>query len=385
MKTLLSFLLSLFFFSCQNTLEITVSNPSPFDRENEIVEISYDEIVNKLKGDRYVLYNSEGEIITTQKVYDGKVVFPVSVKAGGVASFTMKTDTKTQELPEYLVYGKQYPERLDDIAWENDRIAFRAYGPALQARGEKSFGYDVLVKRVPQLVIEERYRGELSKEKSYHVDHGNGMDYYAVGPTLGAGTSALFHNDSIVYPYCYKDYEILDNGPLRFTVKLVFNPLKIGENDNVIETRVISLDAGSQLNKIDVFYDNLTTKELFVAGIVLHEPSREYDIDMINSYIAYAEPKDPENGQTFIGVVFPESLKEAKVIDFSTESNNNKYRAGAPTGHLLAFAEYEPEQIITYYAGAGWSKWGFESSDVWFNYMETFSKRLSEPLVVTLK
>ena len=40
---------------------------------------------------------------------------------------------------------------------------------------------------------------QLAESVSYHIDHGNGLDYYKVGPTLGAGTSALLANDSIVY------------------------------------------------------------------------------------------------------------------------------------------------------------------------------------------
>lgn len=78
---------------------------------------------------------------------------------------------------------------------------------------------------------------------SYHVDHGNGLDCYKVGPTLGGGTAALMSGDSIIYPYCYATQEILDNGPLRFTVKLVYNPLTVKDNSDVIETRLISLDA----------------------------------------------------------------------------------------------------------------------------------------------
>lgn len=35
--------------------------------------------------------------------------------------------------------------------------------------------------------------------------------------------------DTIIYPYCYATQEILDNGPLRFTVKLVYNPLVVKE------------------------------------------------------------------------------------------------------------------------------------------------------------
>ncbi len=36
-----------------------------------------------------------------------------------------------------------------------------------------------------------------------------------------------------VLPYCYKDYRILDNGPLRFTVELTYNPSTIGDMKNV--------------------------------------------------------------------------------------------------------------------------------------------------------
>ena len=41
------------------------------------------------------------------------------------------------------VFGRHVPERKDDFAWENDRIAFRMYGPALEADGEISSGIDV--------------------------------------------------------------------------------------------------------------------------------------------------------------------------------------------------------------------------------------------------
>ena len=85
---------------------------------------------------------------------------------------------------------------------------------ALQKSGEKAYGYDVFTKSVEELVVEDRYAMELdsasraeikalreagkkeeadslSRAISYHIDHGNGMDCYAVGPTLGGGTAAL--------------------------------------------------------------------------------------------------------------------------------------------------------------------------------------------------
>ena len=207
------------------------------------------------------------------------------------------------------------------------------------------------------------------------------MYYYKLGQKLGAVTSAILANDSIVYPYCYKDYQILDNGPLRFTVKLVYNPLTVKGNNNVIENRIISLDAGSQMNKFTITYDNLTEATPVVTGIVLHEPSKDYQADTAKGYIAYADPADPVNGQIYVAAVFPEKVNEAKAITFS---DKEKAERGAD-GHVLAYSTYTPGCSYTYYSGAGWSKWGFENSSKWFDYVQKFAQNLKEPLTVTIK
>ena len=189
----------------------------------------------------------------------------------------------------------------------------------------------------------------------------------------------LLVNDTIAYPYCYKTYEILDNGPLRFTVKLTYNPLTINGNNQVIEHRTISLDAGSQLNKAIISYENLTETLPVAAGIVLHEPSEEFVANKEDGYIAYADPADPENGQTYLGAVFTNTLQDAKAVYFS---DKEKTERGA-NGHVLGITEYNPGSQFVYYFGAGWSKWGFETPADWFDYVKTFSAQLKEPLEVT--
>ena len=357
--------------------------------------------IAKLNGESFIISDNNGTQVPYQITYDKKIIFPVDVNAN--SSVTYKIKPGTPEAFATVACGKFYPERVDDIAWENDRIAFRTYGPALQATGEQAFGYDIWTKCVSEPVVDMRYKTELNPESraqiaelrktdkkaaqelansiSYHIDHGNGLDYYKVGPTLGAGTSALLSNDSIVYPYCYKDYEILDNGPLRFTVKLVYNPLKVKENDNIIETRILSLDAGSQLNKITLTFANLNEATPLVTGIVLHEPSTDYQADAANGYIAYADPEDPTNGQIYIGAVFPEKLSDAKAVNFS---DAEKKQRGAD-GHVLAYATYAPGNEYTYYTGAGWSKWGFKNSAEWFKYIQDFAQKVKQPLQVTVK
>lgn len=402
MKKIISLLLVASAFACTQAkiVEITVSNPSPLDRTNEITELSSD-VIADLDGDTFIITDNSGKQVPYQITYDKKVIFPATVKANG--NTTYKLTRGTPEEFKTIACGKQYPERIDDIAWENDRIAFRTYGPALQASGEKAYGYDIWVKCVSKPVVDLRYKTELNKETrakiaelrktdpkaaqelansvSYHIDHGNGMDYYKVGPTLGAGTSALLVNDSIVYPYCYKDFEILDNGPLRFTVKLVYNPLQIKNNNQVIETRLLSLDAGSQLNKITTSFANLNEATPIVTGIVIHDPSKDFQADATNGYIAYADPEEKGNGQIYVAAVFPGKVAEAKEVYFS---DKEKAERGAD-GHVLAYSTYEPGKEYIYYTGAGWNKWGFNNSSEWFNYVKDFSQKIKVPLTVTVK
>ena len=337
-----------------------------------------------------------------QLTYDDKVVFPVSIASNASVNYTIQQGTPG--IVNTVVYGRYYPERLDDIAWENDRAAYRAYGPALQRSGEKAYGYDVFTKNTEDLVVEDRYAMELDsmawvqinalrdagkKEAadslvrtiSYHVDHGNGMDCYAVGPTLGGGTSALMPDSTIVYPYCYKDYEILDNGPLRFTVKLVFNPLVVKNDSNVIETRIIQLDKGSQLNKTTVTYDYLTQTTPVAAGLVLHAANpKGYMYDASAGYIAYADPTtEPhsDNGIVYVGAVFPEAV-QTRVQLFNKP-------VGDALGHVLGVCDYEAGNEFVYYWGSGWSKYGFSKADDWNKYLKDYAQKVRNPLTVSIQ
>ena len=42
-------------------------------------------------------------------------------------------------------FARFVPERMDDFAWENDRIGFRVFGPALSLVEETGNGVDVWV------------------------------------------------------------------------------------------------------------------------------------------------------------------------------------------------------------------------------------------------
>lgn len=397
---------ALFCFACNDsrTVTVTVTNPLAMERSNEMVEVSMETVTDRLglaDTAQIVVLNADGQQVPYQITYDGKVIFPAAIAAGGTATYTIQTGTP--EAFDVKACGRCYPERMDDMAWENDLVAFRAYGPALQAKGEHGFGYDLFTKyNTTEPMLEAMYAkelnketlakiaelkktdpkaaAELSRERSYHIDHGYGMDCYAVGPTLGAGVAALMVNDTIIYPWCYKNQEILDNGPLRFTVKLEFTPLTVKGDSTVVETRLITLDAGSHLNKTAVSYSNLKETLPIVAGIVLHEPDGAVVADAANGYITYVDPTTgPDNGKIFMGAAVPAVVKDAKTVLFSEKEKKERNNAD---GHVLAVSDYEPGSEYVYYWGFAWDKADIKTADAWNRYMADFAQKVRNPLTV---
>lgn len=388
----------------KESLTVTVSNPLPIERQGEMVEIPMDKVVKELglaDTAQVVVWDKDGVEVPYQITYDDKLIFPASVAAESSNTYTLQIGDP--ENVSVKACGRVYPERMDDIAWENDLIGCRVYGPTLQKRGERGFGYDLFTKRsTTEPVLEEMYAMQNSSENwakvnelrktdpkaanelvqtfTYHVDHGYGMDCYAVGPTLGAGVAALMVDDAIVYPWCYKDYEILDNGPLRFTVKLEFHPLKVKEDTTVVETRIITLDTGSHLNRTVVSYSSLQESLPVVTGIVLHDTIGAVVTDAKNGYMTYVDPTTgPGQGKIFMGAAFPENVEDAKVVLFPEEekrSRNNAY------GHALAVSEYEPNEEYVYYWGFAWDQADIQTPEAWNEYMKEFAQKVRTPLKV---
>lgn len=384
------------------TVTITVTNDEKEQRQ-ELIEVDLKTVTDKLAladDDAFVVRNAFGQQVDYQITYDGKLLIDVAVRPCGKAMFTV-----SKGVPEPMktwVKGKMYPTRKDDIAWENDRGAYRVYGPALQRTGEKSFGTDVWTKNTPEIVVEDRYTADYdgnilksiySKKKqgdkwreedlhtSFHLDHGNGLDCYSVGATLGCGTPALMDGNTIIYPYCYKDYEILDNGPLRFTVELTYHPAKVKNDENVIEHRIMSLDKGSNFNKITVWYEGLSKPCDFASGVVIHSEDKE-SVVLGNNYVHYADPTDnpnKHNFQVYVATLFPNGDVKTKMLPYDTPNKGIE-------GHALGIIKkLENNQKYTYYAGSAWSKADVRTQKEWQVRIDNFLNAVIMPLNVTIE
>ena len=373
---------------------IVVSNPTSTPR-TELISLNMSEVKAKLgnatpkKGEAYIVKNKRGQQIGLQITHDGLLLIDASVRPHGSATYYVSIGKPYQQ--KVYATGALYKIRKDDIAWENDRCAYRVYGPALQKTGERSFGTDIWVKNTPDTVVYERYIKDMIGNRknddetdiltSFHLDHGNGLDPYRVGATLGLGAPSLMVGKNQVLPYCYKDYRILDNGPLRFTVELTYNPSTVGDMKNVVEHRIISLDKGSNFNKMTVWYDGLTTPTDFATGFPIHEEDTETKT-FAKDYVSYADPTDNvevNNSQVFVGVLFPEG------IDHTYYQLFEKKHDGA-TGHALGLKRgLKNQEKYSYYFGAAWSKYDVRSYAEWQIRIKDYLDALKNPLQVEVK
>ena len=415
-------------YSYAQQATVVVNNPTDAQRQ-ELVEVNISDVKAKLagiapkKGEAYIVKNKRGQQIGSQITHDGKLLIDASIRPHGSATY-------------YISIGKPYPQKVwttgalykmrkDDIAWENDRCAYRVYGPALQRTGERSFGTDIWAKNTPDTVVYERYvmdkQGNVDGDKvdekvkseerrmknlsgaaleaqkakikalkaesyeidvttSFHLDHGNGLDPYRVGATLGLGAPSLMIGNQQFLPYCYKTYKILDNGPLRFTVELTYNPSTIGDMPNVVEHRIISLDKGSNFNKMTVWYEGLTHPTDFATGFPIHEEDTETKT-FAKDYVSYADPTDNievNNSQVFVGVLFPNGIDNTYYQLF------DKKHDGA-TGHALGLKRgLKNAEKYSYYFGAAWSKYDVRSYTEWQIRIKEFLEALKTPLQVKL-
>lgn len=374
--TLSALLLALVSYAADK-VTLTVQNALSTERTFEVVEIDAQLVRQKLGTEQFIITDADGKEITSQITHDGKLIFQASVGAKGKSVYYAVKGTPKEYARQ--TKGRLFHERGTEFGWENDRVAYRIYG------GGAAVGYDLFNKSTSELMLDYWYASEQNQEMRnvtkqlrdrgfadladevynaycYHIDHGKGMDCYTVGPTLGAGANALVNKDgSLCMPKCYQKYEILDEGPLRFAVRLTYPEIDY-EGQKVVETRVITLDAGNHFNKVSISYDGLTAPARIASGVVVHKQNpNAYVLNRETGYVGYEDLGDvgtysyipkrfheelgKQMGKIYVGTYYPVPPREVK---FQEKAN------GAATGHALAVADYSTG--YTYYFGTGWSK-----------------------------
>lgn len=369
--------------SCSREVSVSVYNPSSKPRVAQVVEIDAASITGRLGAD-FSVRDEDGNPIVSQTTYDGKILVQGDFPANESRRFVFKKGKDVSSAaPDTFCLGQIRHDMQDDFAWENDRGGYRLYGPSYRAKGGNVSGYDIWTKSVDYPVLTARYDDHMAGCGSYHKDHGTGMDAYTVGRTLGAGMNALVLSDgSLAYPCAYEKCDIIENGPLRMTAKITCYPERIGDDEDVVETRTITLDKGSWLNRTEVNYSGLSRAYPIVNGIVVHKQStKAYVLDKGKRYLAYGDLTDnPDNGNgvIFIGMV---NAEEPDSVAYHPLDPN----VGDAVGHVMTHSSYRPGDTYVYYWGSGWSKGGVRGLKAWTEYLGDFHEALRHPLEVKVK
>ena len=365
--------------ACSQRVIIQVENQASFDRKTETIEIQWNEINTKLN-----LSNSSPVAVSE----DGnKIVHQViDIDANGTPDYLLfqssfKQDEKKQftimkveaNVPVESITDAKYILPRKDVAWENDCIAFRIYGGPLA--GDVQSGLDVWVKRVRYHIIDKWYDGDSLKGKkriSYHVDHGEGADMFNVGKTLGAGGSALWVDTTLCQFGLFTKEQIIATGPIRAMFTVTYDTV-LADGETLNEEKTYTLDAGENLNRIDVHYTGLKKDGAvnIALGLVKREGTIPYS-DESNNWLSLwgLVNDDSTNGYLGTGLILPKrSYRERR------EDANN----------YLIIGSTSADKQFTYYAGAGWTRSGdFSSVDNWNSYLKTFTLRLESPLRVMI-
>jgi hypothetical protein len=356
----------------QSLVTITVENKGNTPRTDEVVPIPWSSLtaIKSIDTANFSVVNAAtNEQIPFQFELKGEnkihqLLIQVSIPKQSSINLSIRKEKAPVQATK--TYGRFVPERKEDFAWENDKIAFRMYGKELEnTPKEMAYGMDVWVKSTSRMVINERY-----KRGRYHENLGDGMDYYHVGLTLGAGNIAPYLNDSIYYSRNYVRWKILDNGPLRTTFQLEYDDWDVaGKKVKAIKT--ISLDAGSQLNKVQALYTYSDTSSLPIAvGIIKRKDPGTLLFDEKQGVMGYWEPEMGDYGITGVGCVFISNPTQMKLTN----------------QQLLTISPSVKNKPFIYFTGAAWNKAGlYTSADQWFSYLHQFKNHLNNPLLISLK
>ena len=383
----LSFLLLIsLLFSCTQEKKatiITVKNSLDIERTFEIVEIQLSELTINSVNTIGIKNKKTGELLTTQLVDvdgDGKmdeILFQPKIAPNSKASFEVVTITEAEKPTEpALCYSRFVPERTDDYTWENDRVAFRVYGPNAQYRAENnlpqptlSSGVDAWLKKVDHPIINNWYKKETETDGTYHQDTGEGLDNFHVGVSRGVGGIAVKVNDTYYLSKNYTKWRTITTGPLRTSFYLEYENWD-ANGKTIKESKIISLDLGSNLSK---FSTNISGTNTIAAGLTLHEKDGEVTGNTKNGWVSYWQPH--ANSELGTAIVADKStFKAFEKYDIETKDLSNAY------AHLNV-----KNNKVVYYAGFGWKvRSKFNSKQEWEGYLDIFSKQINNPLEISI-
>jgi hypothetical protein len=386
--------------SAAEKLVITVANPLPAARPAETINVPWPEVARALPGallQHLAVRDSAGHELPYQVtnvapqakdpknlgIAYGELLFQHDFAAGEAsATFTVERTAAVAPVFPARTFARYVPERLDDFAWENDKIGHRTYGPALAAPDDAKTGKEVLVtsgldvwcKRVSYLIVDRWYN---KGHDHYHHDEGEGMDLYGVGTTRGCGGTGIWDGRTLAVGRNYRSWKVLANGPIRSVFELTYDAWD-AQGRQVAEVKRFTVDAGHQL-------DEITSTFTVTAGDAAAPLT-----------VAIGLNRNPaDKGQEPV-ITFTPSAADGSLAQWVVQKTNGDLGTAVivPAADFAGFAEDDKNRLVLahavsgrplrYLVGAGWSKAGeFTTRESWEAYVAGWAARLRAPVKVT--
>jgi hypothetical protein len=270
---------------------------------------------------------------------------------------------------QYKAFGRFVRERFDDFAWENDRIAHRTYGKALETwKGEPltSSTIDIWSKRTPRMVINDWYLAD-----DYHTDRGEGADFYSAGVSRGCGGNGVWAGDKLWVSKNFIHSRVLANGPIRVLFELDYEAFDVG-GGSVAETKRISLDAGQNFDHYQSTYTISSGSSTGMESAIglKKTPGEQVEVNEANGWLAKWEPMEKKAGNQGVAII-----ASPKLFIKKTEDSLN---------HLV-ITKLGEGNTSSYWAGFCWDKsGGITSPEAWEKQVNEFAQSVAAPVKITV-
>jgi len=358
-----------FFFAVGSSaadLSVVVRNELPFARASETVELTAAMLGADPARMRVFEQGSPHEVLAQALDLDGdglseSLVFQTDLPALGQRAFDLRAgERRTYRKEDFKVHGRFVRERFDDFAWENDRVAHRMYGPALETWQKEpltSSTVDVWLKRTRRLVINDWYMAD-----DYHRDTGEGADFYSAGKSRGCGGSGLWRDGKLIVSRNFRESRVLANGPIRLVFELRY---PLWDTPGIRETKRITLDAGQNFVRFESTYEVDGAGPLTFAAGIKKQPATNLRVERKSGWLRTWEPVKDGAGEFGCALVLdPASIVEVREVE----------------GNHLLLARASGDRS-SYFVGSGWNRSGdFVEMADWDSHVERWSQRVRSPV-----
>ena len=182
-------------------------------------------------------------------------------------------------------------------------------------------------------------------DRNYHADSGEGLDFYSVGTSRGAGGLGIWYDNKMWTSRNYASHRILQSGGSVASFEVSYAPWPVDVARKVWEERRFTLPLGTNFTQMVSTIRSDHPEELLV-GIGIHKfgTSRtpgKLMLDRKRGIMSVWSEGTPEQGAMGVAVL----VDPASVAEVKQDSDN-----------YLLLIRVHPGKPFVYYSGAAWSR-----------------------------